>query len=77
MADYKNSKEYLEAKEQNDSKNRLSAEIQEKLSELLKKSPTEIKHDEIMFVLEHMNLESITAAAMQKQNLQTRKADEN
>lgn len=77
MADYKKSKEYLEAKEQNDSKNRLSAEIQEKLSELLKKSPTEIKHDEIMFVLEHMNLESITAAAMQKQNLQTRKADEN
>ena len=77
MADYKKSKEYLEAKEQNDSKNRLSAEIQEKLSELLKKSPTEIKHDEIMFVLEHMNLESITAVAMQKQNLQTRKADEN
>ena len=77
MTDYKKSKEYLEAKEQNDSKNRLSAEIQEKLSELLKKSPTEIKHDEIMFVLEHMNLESITAAAMQKQNLQTRKADEN
>ena len=77
MENYKQSKEYLEAKEQNDSKNRLSAEIQEKLSELLKKSPTEIKHDEIMFVLEHMNLESITAAAMQKQNLQTRKADEN
>jgi acetyl/propionyl-CoA carboxylase alpha subunit len=76
MKDYKQSKEYKEAKEQNDSKNRLSAEMQQKLDELLKKSPMEIKHDEIMFVLENMNLESITAAAMERQNLQTRKGSE-
>lgn len=71
-----NTKEYLEAKEQNDSKNKLSADIQEKLAELLKKSPMEIKHDEMMFVLEHMNLESITAAAMERQNLITKKGSE-
>ena len=36
----------------------------------------EITHDEIMFVLENMNLEAITAAAMEKQNLQIKKASE-
>jgi hypothetical protein len=46
------------------------------LEELLKKSPTEITHDEMMFVLENMNLEAITAAAMERQNLITKKSDE-
>jgi hypothetical protein len=47
------------------------------LEELLKKSPTEITHDEMMFVLENMNLEAITAAAMERQNLQIKKSEEN
>jgi hypothetical protein len=47
------------------------------LEELLKKSPTEITHDEMMFVLENMDIESITAAAMERQNLQTKKSEEN
>ena len=47
------------------------------LEELLKKSPMEITHDEMMFVLENMNLEAITAAAMERQNLKTKKTDEN
>lgn len=76
MEDYKQSKEYLEAKAQNESKNKLSAEIQHKLDELLKKSPTEITHSEMMFVLDNMNLESITAAAMERQNLITKKGSE-
>jgi hypothetical protein len=42
------------------------------LEELLKKSPTEITHDEMMFVLENMDIESITAAAMERQNLITK-----
>ncbi len=46
------------------------------LEELLKKSPMEITHDEMMFVLENMNLEAITAAAMEKQNLVTKKGSE-
>ena len=48
------------------------------LEELLKKSPMEITEDEMMFVLDNMNLESITSAAMEKNNLVTKKAnDEN
>ena len=46
------------------------------LEELLRKSPTEITHDEMMFVLENMDIESITAAAMEKQNLQIKKSEE-
>jgi len=46
------------------------------LEELLKKSPMDITHDEMMFVLENMDVESITAAAMEKQNLQIKKASE-
>ena len=48
------------------------------LEELLKKSPMEITEDEMMFVLDNMNLEEITAAAMEKNNLVTKKSnDEN
>ena len=46
------------------------------LEELLKKSPMDITHDEMMFVLENMDIESITAAAMEKQNLQIIKSEE-
>lgn len=46
------------------------------LEELLKKSPMEITHEEMMFVLENMNLEAITAAAMEKNNLVTKKSVE-
>jgi hypothetical protein len=46
------------------------------LEELLKKSPTEITHEEMLFVLENMNLEAITAAAMEKQNLISKKSEE-
>jgi hypothetical protein len=46
------------------------------LEELLKKSPMDVTHDELMFILENMNLESITAAAMERQNLVTKKSDE-
>lgn len=46
------------------------------LEELLKKSPMEITHDEMMYVLENMNLEAITAAAMERQNLKARKSEE-
>jgi hypothetical protein len=46
------------------------------LEELLKKSPMDITHDEMMFVLENMDIESITAAAMEKQNLQIKKSEE-
>ncbi len=46
------------------------------LEELLKKSPMDITHDEMMFVLENMDVESITAAAIEKQNLQIKKASE-
>ncbi len=48
------------------------------LQELLKKSPMEITKEEMMFVLDNMNLEEITAAAMEKNNFVTKKAsDEN
>jgi hypothetical protein len=46
------------------------------LEELLRKSATEITHDEMMFVLENMNLEALTAAAMERQNLITKKSEE-
>ena len=46
------------------------------LEELLKKSPMDISHDEMMFVLENMDIESITAAAMERQNLITKKSEE-
>jgi hypothetical protein len=46
------------------------------LEELLKKSPTEITHEEMLFVLENMNLEAITAAAMERQNLISKKSEE-
>jgi len=66
MEDYKQSKAYLEAKEQNESKNKLSAEIQEKLDTLLRKSPADITHEEIKFVLENMDMHSILNAALNK-----------
>ena len=69
MEDY-NKKAYEEAKAQNDSKNKLSAEMQEKLDTLLKKSPADIKHDEMMFVLENMDLQSLFDAAIKRQNEQ-------
>lgn len=52
---------------------------QEKLNRLLKKSPKEITHEEMMFVLDNMNLESIVEAAFKKHNseLQTLKPNEN
>lgn len=40
------------------------------LDELLRKSPNEITHEEMMFVLENMDLESLFNAAIQKQNTQ-------
>jgi len=46
------------------------------LDELLRKSPTEITHDEMMFVLENMNMESLLQAAAERQNLITKKSDE-
>ena len=46
------------------------------LEELLKKSPMEITEDEMMFVLDNMNLEAITAAAMERNNLVTQKGSE-
>ena len=46
------------------------------LEKLLKKSPTEITHEEMLFVLENMNLEAITAAAMERQNLISKKSEE-
>ncbi len=38
------------------------------LDELLRKSPNEITHEEMMFVLENMDLESLFNAAIQKHN---------
>jgi len=46
------------------------------LDELLRKSPMEITHDEMMFVLENMNMESLLQAAAERQNLITKKSDE-
>lgn len=41
---------------------------QEKLNRLLKKSPSEITHEEMMFVLENMDMESIFKAAVERTN---------
>lgn len=38
------------------------------LQELLKKSPAEITHDEMMFVLENMDMASLFEAAVNKTN---------
>ena len=46
------------------------------LQELLRKSPMEITHDEMMFVLENMNMEELVKAAAEKNNLQTKKSSE-
>ena len=46
------------------------------LEELLKKSPTEITHDEMMFVLDNMNMESLLQAAAERQNLIAKKSGE-
>ena len=70
MEDYKQSKAYLEAKEQNDSKNKLSAEMQEQLDTLLKKSPADITHEEILFVLDNMDLQSLINAVAKSKNEQ-------
>jgi hypothetical protein len=67
MEDY-NKKAYEEAKAQNESKNKLSAEIKEKLDFLLKKSPADITHEEMLFVLENMDMQSLIDAATKKQN---------
>jgi hypothetical protein len=40
------------------------------LDELLKKSPADITHEEMMFVLDNMDLESLFNAAIKKQNEQ-------
>lgn len=40
----------------------------EKLERLLKKSPSEITHDEMMFVLDNMDIESLFKAAVSKTN---------
>jgi hypothetical protein len=40
------------------------------LDELLKKSPSDITHDEMMFVLENMDLQSLINAAAEKHNKQ-------
>ena len=69
MEDY-NKKAYEEAKEQNESKNRLSAEIKEKLDFLLKKSTSEITHEEMLFVLENMDMQALIDAASEKINTQ-------
>lgn len=41
---------------------------QEKLNRLLKKSTSEITHEEMMFVLEHMDMQSLFEAAVSKTN---------
>jgi acetyl/propionyl-CoA carboxylase alpha subunit len=69
MEDY-NKKAYEEAKAQNESKNKLSAEIQSKLDTLLRKSTSEITHEEMMFVLDNMDMQSLINAAAEKQNKQ-------
>jgi len=38
------------------------------LDELLKKSPADITHEEMMFVLDNMDLEALFNAAAKKQN---------
>lgn len=38
------------------------------LEELLRKATSEITHDEMMFVLENMDMQSLIDAAVEKQN---------
>jgi hypothetical protein len=38
------------------------------LDELLKKSPADITHDEMMYVLENMDMQSLLDAAIKRQN---------
>ncbi len=38
------------------------------LEELLKKSPADITHNEMMFVLENMDMQSLFDAAIKRQN---------
>jgi hypothetical protein len=40
------------------------------LDELLRKSPSDITHDEMMYVLENMDLEALFNAAAKRQNEQ-------
>ena len=40
----------------------------EKLERLLKKSTSEITHEEMLFVLEHMDMQALIDAAVEKQN---------
>ena len=40
------------------------------LEELLKKSPTDITHDEMLFVLENMDMQALIDAASEKINTQ-------
>jgi hypothetical protein len=40
------------------------------LEELLKKSPADITHDEMLFVLENMDMQALINAASQKINTQ-------
>jgi hypothetical protein len=40
------------------------------LDELLKKSPADITHDEMLFVLENMDMQALIDAASQKINTQ-------
>jgi hypothetical protein len=42
----------------------------EKLERLLKKSTSEITHEEMLFVLEHMDMQALIDAATAKQNTQ-------
>ena len=46
------------------------------LEELLRKSPMDVTHDEMMYVLENMNMEALVQAAAEKHNLQSKKSSE-
>lgn len=46
------------------------------LDELLRKSPMEITHEEMMFVLENMSMEALVQAAAERNNLKTKKNSE-
>lgn len=46
------------------------------LEELLRKSPMEITHEEMMFVLENMSMEALVQAAAEKNNLKAKKSSE-
>lgn len=43
----------------------------EKLERLLKKSTSEITHEEMLFVIEHMDMQALIDAATEKLNTQT------